>query len=55
MTRPPGWMLLRAWQGTPLGRHIVKRGRYFVTIDDLTDDIDKAEDYARHPAMGGAR
>lgn len=54
VTRPPGWLLLRAWQGTPLGTHIVKRGRYFVTIDDLTDDIDTAADYARHPAFGGS-
>lgn len=55
VTRPPGWMLLRAWQGTPLGRHIVKRGRHFVTIDDLTDDIDRPDDYERHPAFGGSQ
>lgn len=53
VTRPPGWMLLRAWQGTPLDRHIVKRGRHFTRIDDLTDDVDQVGDYARHPAMGG--
>lgn len=52
VTRPPGWMLLRAWQGTPLNRHIVKR-RFFTTIDDLTDDIDRPDDYERHPAFGG--
>lgn len=54
VTRPPGWMLLRAWQGTPLHRHVV-RSRYFTQIDDLTDDVDRAEDYQRHPAMGGMR
>lgn len=53
VTRPPGWMLLRAWQGTPLNRHFVKRNRYFVQVDDLTDDIDKPEDYNRHPAFRG--
>lgn len=54
VTRPPGWMLLRAWQGTPLDRHIVKRGRFFTQIDDLTDDIDTAADYQRHPSFGGS-
>lgn len=53
ITRPPGWMLLRAWQRTPLDRHIVKRGRYFTRIDDATDDFDDPADYERHPAMGG--
>jgi hypothetical protein len=50
ITRPPGWMLLRAWQGTPLNRHTVRRNRYFVRIDDATDDFDRPDDYARHPA-----
>lgn len=49
-----GWRLLRAMQGTPLDRHIVKRGRFFTQIDDLTDDIDFPDDYARHPAFGGS-
>lgn len=52
VTRPPGWMLLRAWQGTPLNRHIVKRGRCFSPIDDLTDDFDYPSDYHRHPVTG---
>lgn len=50
--RPPGWVLLRLWQGTPVGRHAV-RAPYFVTVDDLTDDIDYPADYGRHPAFGG--
>jgi hypothetical protein len=50
--RPPGWVLLRLWQGTPVGRHLV-RAPYFVTVDDLTDDIDYPADYDRHPAFGG--
>ncbi|MFJ4009459.1 hypothetical protein [Streptomyces sp. NPDC090026] len=49
ITRPPGWMLLRAWQGTPLAKHRVD-SRYFEEIDDLTDDIDFPADYERHPA-----
>lgn len=52
--RPAGWVLLRLWQGTPPGRHLVRRP-YFVTIDDLTDDIDYPEDHRRHPAFGGKR
>ena len=54
VTRPPGWMLLRAWQGTPLGRHRVIRPP-FVDVDDLTDDLDTPDDYRRHPAFGGTR
>lgn len=50
VTRPPGWMLLRSWQGTPLGKHRVKRPP-FIDIDDLTDDIDRPEDLDRHPAF----
>lgn len=53
-TRPAGWVLLRLWQGTPPGRHLVKRPP-FVIIDDLTDDIDYPADYNRHPAFGGRR
>lgn len=53
-TRPAGWVLLRLYQRTPPGRHLVKRP-YFVTIDDLTDDIDYPADYDRHPAFGGRR
>ncbi|GAA1766177.1 hypothetical protein [Streptomonospora arabica] len=51
ITRPPGWMLLRAWQDTPLEQHRV-RAQYFETIDDLTDDFDYPSDYDRHPAVG---
>ncbi|WP_304452907.1 hypothetical protein [Nocardiopsis sp. YSL2] len=54
VTRPPGWMLLRAWQGTPLAKHRVSV-RFFTEIDDLTDDIDFPADYDRHPAFGGTR
>jgi hypothetical protein len=49
VTRPSGWMLLRAWQSTPLGEHRVGP-KWFVEIDDATDDLDLPEDYARHPA-----
>lgn len=49
VTRPPGWMLLRAWQGTPLGKHRVLPG-WFTEIDDHTDDFDSVADYLRHPA-----
>jgi hypothetical protein len=48
ITRPPGWMLLRAWQRTPLGRHRVSP-RFFTEIDDLTDDFDCPADHDRHP------
>lgn len=53
VTRPPGWMLLRSWQGTPLGKHRV-RTPWFVQVDDETDDVDTPADFARHPAFGGA-
>lgn len=49
-----GWRLLRAMQGTPLDRHIV-RARYFTAVDDLTDDFDRPVDFARHPATRGTR
>lgn len=49
VTRPPGWMLLRAWQGTPLSKHRVDP-RWFGEINDLTDDFDTPADYERHPA-----
>ncbi|WP_406200141.1 hypothetical protein OG331_25205 [Streptomyces sp. NBC_01017] len=49
VTRPPGWMLLRTWQGTPVGKHRVSRD-WFTEIDDLTDDFDTVADYVRHPA-----
>lgn len=49
VTRPPGWMLLRAWQGSPLHLHRVARP-WFVEIDDDTDDLDYPADYDRHPA-----
>lgn len=52
-TRPAGWVILRLWQGTPVRRHVVKPP-LFVTINDLTDDIDKPEDYKRHPRFGGS-
>lgn len=53
VTRPPGWMLLRSWQGTPLNKHRVKRPP-FCDIDDITDDIDRPEDVARHPVFAKA-
>lgn len=49
ITRPPGWMLLRSWQGTPLNKHRVD-AKYFMEINDETDDIDFPVDYERHPA-----
>jgi hypothetical protein len=49
VTRPPGWMLLYAWQGTPLAEHRVDPA-WFEEIDDWTDDFDTKEDYDRHPA-----
>ncbi|GAB7049694.1 hypothetical protein [Catenuloplanes indicus] len=48
--RPPGWMLLCAVQGTPWEVHTVQ-APWFVEIDDLTDCIDRAVDYARHPVF----
>lgn len=52
ITRPPGWMLLRAWCGLPMNRHRVKRPP-FCDLDDWTDDVDTAADYERHPAFRG--
>jgi hypothetical protein len=49
ITRPPGWMLLRSWQRTPLQRHKVLP-KHFIEINDETDDIDFPVDYERHPA-----
>lgn len=49
ITRPPGWMLLRSMQGTPMNRHRVLPA-HFIEIDDETDDIDFPVDYDRHPA-----
>lgn len=46
--RQDGWTLLRSIQGTPLNKHRVDP-RFFVEINDWTDDLDKPEDYMRHP------
>lgn len=48
--RPPGWMLLRSWLGLPLRKHRV-RAPTWVQLDDLTDDIDRPDDLARHPVF----
>ncbi|MCI3240288.1 hypothetical protein [Streptomyces spinosisporus] len=53
VTRPPGWMLLRSWQRTPLDQHRVDPG-WFTEINDWTDDFDTVADYVRHPATRGA-
>lgn len=50
-TRPPGWVLLRLWQGTPVRKHLV-RPPIWTEIDDWTDDLDTPADYQRHPAFG---
>jgi hypothetical protein len=55
VTRPPGWMLLRSWQGTPLGKHRVRPPEWVELAADLTDDVDTPLDYARHPVFGGGR
>ena len=52
-TRPPGWVLLRLCQGTPVRQHVV-RPPIWVEINDWTDDLDSPLDYDRHPAFGGA-
>lgn len=52
-TRPPGWVLLRLWQRTPVRRHVVKPP-IWAEIDDWTDDLDTPADYHRHPAFGAA-
>lgn len=49
ITRPTGWMLLRAWQGTPLNKHRCEP-EWMTVLDDLTDDFDFPVDYDRHPA-----
>lgn len=48
ITRPTGWMLLRAWQGTDLAKHRCLP-EWMTTIDDLTDDFDFPQDYDNHP------
>lgn len=50
VARPPGWMLLRAWQGSRLDQHRVMP-RYFTEIHDATDDFDFPADYDQHPAI----
>jgi len=50
ITRPTGWMLLRAWQGTDLARHRCLP-EWMTTIDDWTDDFDFPTDYDGHPAI----
>jgi FkbM family methyltransferase len=50
ITRPTGWMLLRAWQGTPLNKHRTEP-EWMTTIDDLTDDWDFPVDYETHPVI----
>lgn len=50
-TRPPGWVLLRLWQGTPVRKHLV-RPPIWTEIDDWTDDLDTPADFQRHPAFG---
>ena len=55
VTRPPGWMLLRSWQGTPLAKHRVRQPWWIEIDDGETDDIDRPQDYERHPAFGGSR
>lgn len=52
--RPPGWLLLRSMQHTPLNKHVVSRP-WWKEINDLTDDIDHPADWDRHPCLGGAR
>ena len=49
ITRPTGWMLLRAWQGTDLAKHRCSP-QWMTTIDDLTEDFDFPVDYDNHPA-----
>lgn len=50
VTRPTGWMLLRAWQGTDLAKHRCLP-EWMTTIDDLTDDFDFPPDYDNHPVI----
>ena len=52
VTRPPGWMLLRSLQGTPLARHRVRSPWWQeLPAGDLTDDVDARVDLERHPAF----
>lgn len=47
-----GWEILRSVQGqTNLSEHKVN-SRWFVEINDLTDDLDFPIDYQRHPLFG---
>lgn len=55
VTRPPGWMLLRSLQGTPLGKHRVRAPWWVEIPPDTTDDLDSPDDLRRHPVFGGAR
>lgn len=50
ITRPTAWMLLRAWQGTPLDEHEVDTD-WFAEINDYTEDFDYPRDYERHPVV----
>ncbi len=54
VTRPPGWMLLRMWQGTPLNRHYCTKP-WFVQIDDTTEDFDFPEKWDAHPMNRSSR
>jgi hypothetical protein len=49
ITRPAGWKLYRSVRGLPMGRHSISGG--WNQIDDETDDIDRPEDYERHPIV----
>ncbi len=51
VTRPPGWMLLRSWQGTPLGKHRVRKPWFVELPADETDDLDRDDDLRRHPVF----
>lgn len=50
ITRPTGWMLLRAWQGTQLAKHRCEP-EWMTVIDDLTEDWDYPIDYNTHPVI----
>ena len=52
--RPPGWMLLRLWQGTPLNKHRVV-APWFVPIDDTTEDFDYPLKWDNHPLGRAAK
>lgn len=54
ITRPTGWMLLRAWSGIPLNRHRCDPN-WMATIDDLTEDWDFPVDYDTHPVIVDAK